>query len=66
MKKALLTPSILAELGVKTEVSVPEYDWKGQQRWGESVPIAGKLTSQSIQTFDGKGKPNDSRSDHND
>lgn len=66
MNNALLTPGMLAEHGVTVEVPVPEYDWKRQQRWDENMPVAGKYTSNSIQTFDHKGKPHDAQNDNND
>lgn len=63
---AFLTPGSLAERGSTAEVSVPEYDWQRQQRWNENCPVAGNFTASSVQTFDGQGRPSDSRSDHND
>ncbi|HVC93703.1 MAG TPA: hypothetical protein VND64_08435 [Pirellulales bacterium] len=66
MNGALLTPDMIAERGVTAEVAVPEYDWKRQEGWGRNVPVAGKATSNSVQTFNGKDQPTDARSDHND
>ena len=63
---AFLTPRMLAEHGVTADVPVPDYDWKRQQRWNENMPVAGKYTGNSIQTFDNKGQPNDAKSDNND
>jgi hypothetical protein len=63
----MLTPSMLARKPVVKHVDVPAYDWESQQRWGTNSPLyAGKYTSASVQTFDNKGRPNDSRSDNND
>ncbi|MBA3707226.1 MAG: hypothetical protein H0W83_00225 [Planctomycetes bacterium] len=62
-----LVPSDLGQHAAARRLEIPDYDPARQQRWHESdAPIAGKHTSQSLQTFDSHGKPNDSKSDHND
>lgn len=66
MSQSLLTPSLIAERCVAVELPVPEYDWLRQQRWDGTGPVAGKYSGNSVQTFNSKGQPNDSRSDNND
>jgi hypothetical protein len=61
---SLLTPISISEQPSTTPIELPEYDWNSQTRHASIV--AGKHTFHSLQTFDGKGKPNDSTNDNND
>lgn len=61
---ATKTPTDLSESPSTTSFHLPAYDWKKQTR--HDTIVAGKFTANSIQTFDYKGTPNDSRSDNND
>jgi hypothetical protein len=61
----MLTPS---QISIKPNVIpliVPDYDFDGQNRWDGTL-MAGNQTSNSIQTFDGNGKPKDAKDDKND
>ena len=58
------SPMTLAQAPSAEAVELPDYDWQTQSRG--STLIAGKYTSGSIQTFDSKGNPKDSKSDQND
>lgn len=58
-----LTPSRLSVKPNVMALMVPDYDFENQSR---GTLMAGSHTSNSIQTFDIRGKPNDSKSDNND
>ena len=59
------TPEMLAsDLARKSLEIVSPYDWTRQRR--SSSVAMGQHTFNSVQTFDIKGKPNDSRNDNND
>ena len=64
MSTTLLSPSDLSKplAGDKGD-KVPSYDWETQERYDI---VAGSYTANSIQTFNSKGEPSDSRSDRND
>ncbi len=59
-----LTPADLSQTPSTTEFHLPAYDWNKQTR--HDTIIAGSYTSNSVQTFDYHGKPNDSKNDNND
>jgi hypothetical protein len=61
---ALKSPVELSESASTTEFPLPAYDWNKQTR--HDTIVAGKYTSNSLQTFDSKGQPKDSQSDNND
>jgi|GEM_PF-1628137 len=65
-QNSLVKPSQLSQIPAVVNFEVPDYSFEGQHRWNETLLMAGKYTGSSIQTFDSKGKPNDSRSDNND
>jgi hypothetical protein len=58
-----LTPTQLSMKPKVMSINVQDYDFEKQNR---GPLMAGSLTSSSLQTFDNKGKPKDSRSDKND
>jgi hypothetical protein len=58
------SPTTLAQAPSAESVELPDYDWQTQSRG--SALIVGRYTSGSIQTFDHKGNPKDSKSDQND
>jgi hypothetical protein len=62
--KKLQNPVTLGETPSKTQFQVPKYDWRNQTR--HITSLAGRYTGNSLQTFDSKGQPKDSRSDNND
>lgn len=62
-----LTPSDLSRtIRAMPELKLPDYDWSTQQRGDRHQVLMGRITNNSIQTFDGHGRPKDSRSDSND
>ena len=61
----MLTTSMISLKPNVLPISAPDYDFDRQNRWQETT-IMGKFTSNSVQTFDGQGKPKDSTSDNND
>ena len=61
---ALKSPVELSENPSTNEFPLPAYDWNKQTR--HDTIVAGKHTFRSIQTFDSKGKPNDTQNDNND
>lgn len=62
--KTLQSPVTLSEKPSTTEIPMPDYNWDTQTR--HDTIVAGKHTSNSVQTFDAWGKPKDSQSDDND
>lgn len=60
-----LTPTQLSSKPNIMSVIVPEYDFKNQNRWDGTL-MAGSFTSNSIQTFNSNGQPNDAKSDNTD
>ncbi len=61
---ALKSPVELSESPSTTNFPLPAYDWSKQTR--HDTIVAGKYTSNSIQTFDYKGQPQDAQNDNND
>lgn len=60
-----MTPTDLARSVRGAPMSMPSpYDWNRQQR--NDTVYAGKYTNESMQTFDNKGQPKDSKGDSND
>ncbi len=59
-----VSPVTLSQTPNAEAIELPEYDWQTQSR--SSTLIVGRYTSGSIQTFDHKGMPKDSKSDQND
>lgn len=59
-----LTPADLSQAPSTTEFHLPAYDWNKQTR--HDTIITGSYSTNSVQTFNHKGQPNDSRSDNND
>jgi hypothetical protein len=62
--KTLQSPAQLSESPSLTEFELPAYDWNKQTR--HATIIAGRVTTNSVQTFDSSGKPRDSQNDNND
>jgi len=58
----MLLPSQLSVKPNATPITVPEYDFEGQNRW-DGAMIAMATTSSTKQTFDNNGKPRDQTSD---
>ena len=65
MNSVTLTPSILSRPVPSIQADVPSYNWT-EQRLQQDSPLAGKFTWNTMQTFDSKGLPNDSKGDNND
>lgn len=61
-----MSPATLSRSPASQSIEVPEYDWSKQVRFSDEQVIAGSYTSNSTQTFDSKGQPKDSKSDHTD
>lgn len=62
-----LTPTLLSKPVPAAGIpSMPAYDWKRQMRGDAAMQMAGQYTSNSLQTFNGKGQPTDAQSDRND
>ncbi|MHB1768508.1 MAG: hypothetical protein ACYCUV_11750 [Phycisphaerae bacterium] len=61
----LLSPVTLSEKPACSAPEEREYDWASQTRYND-MAVAGGYTSNSVQTFDGHGKPTDSAGDNND
>jgi hypothetical protein len=61
----MLTPTKLSSKPNVLPLLVPEYDFLKQSRWDGTV-MAGSFTSNSIQTFNNNGQPNDAKSDNTD
>lgn len=59
-----LTPTDLSKAIPAGKVETPGYNWQTQVRY-ESAG-AGDYTGNSVQTFDGNGKPRDASNDKND
>ncbi|MHB8310475.1 MAG: hypothetical protein ACYDCY_08695 [Metallibacterium sp.] len=59
----MLTPSQISKKPKVMPLIVSDYNFETQAR---GMMMAGNYTSSSVQTFDVKGKPTDSKSDHND
>ena len=59
-----VSPITLSQTPAAEAIDLPEYDWQSQSR--SSTLIVGRYTSGSLQTFDHKGMPKDSKSDQND
>jgi hypothetical protein len=60
-----ITANHLGKYPQTMPIAVPEYDFDNDMRWNGTI-LAGAYTSNSIQTFDSKGSPNDARSDNTD
>ncbi len=59
----MATPFTLAKPASAIAETIPEYDWKNQSR---GSIIVGRYTSGSIQTYNSKGQPSDSKADQDD
>ena len=59
----MITPSRISVVPNVLSIVVPEYNFENQSR---GTLIASKYTAASLQTFDSKGQPKDSKSDNND
>lgn len=59
----MLTPSQISKKPKVMPLIVLDYNFETQER---GPYMAGSHTASSIQTYDGRGKPSDSRNDNND
>jgi hypothetical protein len=59
----MATPFTLSKPASAIAEAIPEYDWKNQSR---GSIIVGRYTSGSIQTYNSKGQPSDSKADQDD
>ena len=62
--KIMQNPINLSDKPSTHKVDMPDYDWNKQTR--HDTIEAGKHTMNSVQTFDNKGRPVDTRHDNSD
>ena len=59
----MASPAALAQSAPPLSEQIPEYNWNDQSR---GLTIVGSYTSGSIQTYNQKGQPADSKADQDD